>query len=74
MRRIHVAAYDVNLYVRGDIQIKQAEHTKDKAVYTAQDALSAFENNTGHTDRRTDGRTYTTSYRDATAHLKRRNT
>ena len=31
-----------------------------------------FENNTGYTDLRTDGRTDTTSYRDATAHLKRR--
>ena len=36
--------------------------------------LFTFENNTGHTDLRTDGRTDertdTTSYRDATAHLK----
>ena len=39
MRRLHVAAYDVNLYVRGDIQIRQAEQTIDKAVYTAQHAL-----------------------------------
>ena len=42
--------------------------------------LFPFENNTGHTDGRTDGptdgrtdrRTDTTSYRDATAHLKRK--
>ena len=37
--------------------------------------LFTFENNTGYTDGptdlRTDGRTDTTSYRDATAHLKR---
>ena len=37
--------------------------------------LFTFENNTGHTDLRTDGRTGgrtdSTSYRDATAHLKR---
>ena len=33
--------------------------------------LSTFENNWGRTDRPTDGRTDTTSYRDATAHLKR---
>ena len=32
--------------------------------------LFTFENNMGHTDERTDGRTDTTSYRDATAHLK----
>ena len=36
--------------------------------------LFAFKNNTGHADRRTygrtDGRTDTTFYRDATAHLK----
>ena len=32
--------------------------------------LFTFENNTGHTDRRTDRRTDTTSYRDATVHLK----
>ena len=32
--------------------------------------LSIFENNWGRTDRPTDGRTDTTSYRDATAHLK----
>ena len=32
--------------------------------------LFTFENNSGHTDRRTYGRTDTTSYKDATAHLK----
>ena len=32
--------------------------------------LFTIENNTGHTDGRTDRRTDTTSYRDATAHLK----
>ena len=32
--------------------------------------LFTFENNTGRTYGRTDGRTETTSYRDATAHLK----
>ena len=34
--------------------------------------LFTFENNTGPTDGRTDRRTDTTSYRDATAHLKRK--
>ena len=35
--------------------------------------LFTFENNTGPTDLRTDLRTDTTSYRDAKAHLKRKN-
>ena len=50
---------------------------KNKAGYTAQDALSMHifhlrKKNTGRTDRRTDGRMDMTSYtcRDATAHLK----
>ena len=41
---------------------------KNKAGYTAQDAPSTRLKITG--DGRTDGRTDTTSYRDATAHLK----
>ena len=32
--------------------------------------LFTFENNTGHTDLRTDGQMDMTSYRDVTAHLK----
>ena len=53
-----------------------------KAGYTAQDALSMRLKITrdgrtdlrtdGPTDRRTDGRTDTPSYRDATAHLKKK--
>ena len=42
--------------------------TMNKAGYTAQDALSTRLKITG--DGRTDGRTDTTSYRAATAHLK----
>ena len=48
---------------------------KNKAGYTAQDAPSmrTYHLRKKHgTDGRTHGRTDTTSYRDATAHLKRR--
>ena len=59
---------------------RRKSHCHNKAGYTEQDAPSmrffTIENNMGRTygptDRRTDGRT--TSYRDATAHLKSNST
>ena len=50
----------------------EAEPIINKAGYTAQDAPSTRLKITRdrRTDRRTDGQTDTTSYRDATAHLK----
>ena len=38
--------------------------------YTKKRLYLSFENNTGRTDRPTDGRTDTPSYRDARTHLK----
>ena len=43
---------------------------KQGRIHGTRCILSAFENNTGRTYGPTDGRTDTTSYKDATVHLK----
>ena len=60
-----------NLTIKLYYQTNYFDQNRNKAGYTAQDAT--FENNAGQTDDPTDRRTDTTSFTDATAHLKSQN-